>query len=147
MKAASGKAAFICLRSLSMKDRSRNSLIVPLAALACLAAAGAIALYAVYLDRTRNGEPLTMGAPQMPTGILAAEADQLMGGPPDRTARVSGILINSTLLDATNAKAAKYGPPQDYNLRIWERGSINVTVVIGSDGRVVGRYARKKPAT
>jgi hypothetical protein len=47
------------------------------------------------------------------------------------------------LLDASNSKAAQYGPPQQYDLRIWERGSINVTVVIGSDGRVVGRYAWK----
>jgi hypothetical protein len=122
-----------------MKDRSKNSLIVPLLALACVAAAAAIASYAAYLDHARNGASLTAGIPQMPTCILAAEADQLMGGPPDRTARMSGVFINSTLLDATNSKAAKYGPPQDYELHTWERGSINVTVVIDNDGRVVGR--------
>jgi hypothetical protein len=126
-----------------MKDRSRNSLVVPLAAVVCLVAAGAIGLYAVYLDSTRNSDSLTAGIPQMPSGMLAAEAERLMGGPPDRTARMKGVFINSTLLDAANSKAAKYGPPQDYELHIWEKGSMNVTVVIGGDGRVAGRLLWK----
>jgi hypothetical protein len=122
-----------------MIDRSKNSWRVPLAAVACLAAAGAIRLYAAYLDHARNGESLTMAAPAIPLGVLAAEADQLMGEPPDRTSRMSGVFINSMLLDARNSKAARYGPPQVYDLRIWNRGRVQVTIVIGSDGRVVGR--------
>ncbi|HBL48575.1 hypothetical protein [Gimesia sp.] len=78
---------------------------------------------------------------RIPLGISAAEADALMGTPPDAVSRTRGTLMNSTImLSADNSLAAQYGGPQLYTIRTWNRGEGHATVAVDQSGKVAGRW-------
>jgi len=69
---------------------------------------------------------------RIPLGISAAEADALMGTPPDAVSQTRGTLLNSmTMLSADNSL---------YTIRIWNRGEGHVTVAVDQSGKVAGRW-------
>lgn len=76
----------------------------------------------------------------------AAEAERLIGRRPDQVTQTTGVLLHGvTLLAATNSRAAAYGAPQSYELRVWQRGDFAACVVIDRNGLVAGRYSRRGP--
>ncbi|WP_417390691.1 hypothetical protein [Gimesia sp.] len=78
---------------------------------------------------------------RIPLGISAAEADTLMGTPPDAVSQTRGTLLNSTtMLSADNSLAAKNGGPHTYTIRIWYRGDSHATVAVDQSGKVAGRW-------
>jgi len=89
----------------------------------------------------RRGEELRMAVATMPLGITGAEADAIVGEPPDRVSRQAGVLVTPvTMLAATNSKAAAYGAAQPFTLRTWKRGTVKATVAIDANGQVAGRW-------
>ena len=89
----------------------------------------------------RRGEGLRTAVATMPLGITSAEADAIIGEPPDHVSQQSGILVTPvTMLAATNSKAAAYGAAQPFTLRTWKRGTVKATVAIDANGQVAGRW-------
>jgi hypothetical protein len=89
----------------------------------------------------RRGEELRMAIATMPLGITRAEADAIVGEPPDHVSQQAGVLVTPvTMLAATNSKAAAYGAAQPFTLRTWKRGTVKATVAIDANGQVAGRW-------
>ena len=131
-------AAAACARP-AVRRRAKQAMVLALAAL------GGLAGTAGY-ERAiqRQAAELERAIARVRSGVTAAEADRLIGRKPDQVAQTSGVLLNGvTLLAATNAKAAAYGPPQPYEARIWQRGDVKACVIIDRSGLVVGRYSRR----
>ena len=83
---------------------------------------------------------------QMPTGISAAEAEQRIGRPPDRTTQQAGVIINPVMMyTASNSLAADNGKPQIYDCRLWYCGSLTVSVCTDDRGRVTFRTTTRPP--
>ena len=77
----------------------------------------------------------------MPLGISAAEADVLVGTAPDSISETEGVLMSPvTMLTASNELSPKYGEPETYSLRVWNRGDVGATVAVDSEGKVAGRW-------
>jgi hypothetical protein len=124
------------LRQPSTRKRFRQTLTLTLAALGGLAGTFAYQRFAEY-----QAQQLEFSIARMPTGITATDADRLMGHRPDQISQVSGVLVDRImLLAATNSKAAAYGAPQQYEVRLWQRGDVQACVVVDRDGHVAGRY-------
>ena len=130
----SAVAAYFLVKRISLK-----SLYLVFTGIAC-----AFGIVSYLLERERSGERLELAVAHMSKGIAAAEADRLLGGPPDRTGRHSGVLVNGvTFLSAENSKAGDYGEPTTYDLRIWQHGPVTACILIDGDGRVAGRYTHR----
>jgi hypothetical protein len=129
-----GVAAYLLVKRFSMK-----ALCLVFTGIAC-----AFGFLSYLLERERIGDRLELVVASLPSGITTAEADRLLGGPPDRISRHAGVLVNGvTFLSAENSKAKEHGGPQLYELRTWQRGAVNATVIIDHNGFVAGRYTWK----
>jgi hypothetical protein len=90
--------------------------------------------------RRRQGMALELAIAHVPLGISSAEADKLLGGPPDNAWPGTGVIVDGvTVLDASNPEAAKHGPISSFEVRRWRRGDVFGLVLIGEDQKVVGR--------
>ena len=77
----------------------------------------------------------------LPLGISPDEADAIIGSTPDRVTEQDGILASPvTMYAASNEKGAKYGEPQTYSMRVWERDGVKAVVAVDRDGKVAGRW-------
>lgn len=77
----------------------------------------------------------------LPLGISPDEADAIIGSTPDSVTEQDGILASPvTMYAASNEKGAKYGEPQTYSMRAWERDGVKGVVAVDSDGKVAGRW-------
>lgn len=108
-----------------------------LAAILLLGVVGLVALITVW---RRQGQALELAIAKVPSGITVAEADRLLGGPPDEVSQTSGVLVHGvTLIAANNPDVAKYGSPSNFEIRRWNRGDVHGFLLIGEDGKVAGR--------
>lgn len=106
------------------------------------------AIVAYHRDATRRAAEREMTTAKMPLGITAAEADAIVGDSPDNVSQTSGVLVTPvTMLAASNSKAADYGVPQNYTLRTWKRGYVNLTVAVDANGKVAGRWTWRQDAS
>jgi hypothetical protein len=102
---------------------------------------GGALMIALQQKRTQDGQTLQAAIAKLPTGIMAADAELVLG-PPDRVFRSKGVLVNGVMfLAAGNPKASAYGKVQGYEQRIWRRGDITASVFVDGNGRVAGRIA------
>lgn len=86
---------------------------------------------------------LDEAAARIPLGIDAIDVDILMGGAPHEIADTRGVMMNSsTMLSEQNSLASKFGPPQNYSLRVWKEGRTGVTIAIDEQGKVAGHWGR-----
>jgi hypothetical protein len=116
-----------------------KTLVVLLALFGCV-----LALVAYRYDAKLKGERLEMAIARIPTGTTAAEADRLIGSAPDEISQSSCVIAGPALLLApSNPKAAAYGKPQLYEFRVWRRGPVTASVVVGPDGKVAARSTWK----
>lgn len=78
----------------------------------------------------------------LPVGVSQVDADNHMGSRPDYVSETSGVLMSPvTMLSPENGLADKYGPPQDFTLRQWNRDGASAVVAIDTTGRVAGRWS------
>jgi hypothetical protein len=116
-----------------------KTLVVLLALFGCV-----LALVAYRYDAKLKGERLEMAIARIPTGITAAEADRMIGSAPDKISQSSCVIaVHGTVYAASNPKAAAYGKPQTYEFRVWRRGPVTASVVVGPDGKVAARSTWK----
>ncbi len=77
----------------------------------------------------------------LPLGISPDEANAIIGSTPDSVTEQDGILISPvTMYAASNEKCMKYGEPETYSMRVWERDGVKGVVAVDSDGKVAGRW-------
>tara|TARA_R110000868_G_scaffold411790_1_gene711395 strand:- start:166814 stop:167326 length:513 start_codon:yes stop_codon:yes gene_type:complete len=114
-------------------------LVIFLTSLGCLLLM-TVGIYFKYAPHNPVTELETVTA-RIPLGISTAEADSLMGTPPDAISQTRGTLMNSmTLLSADNSQSAQQGSVQFYSLRTWHRGDRYATVVIDQSDKVAGHW-------
>jgi hypothetical protein len=100
-----------------------------------------VGIVALRQTAEHRGEELRMAVATMPLGITGAEADAIVGEPPDHVSRQAGVLVTPvTMLAEGNSKAAAYGEAQPFTLRTWKRGTVKATVAIDANGQVAGRW-------
>jgi len=110
-----------------------------LGAILLLGVVGFVVLITIW---RRQGRALELMIARVPVGVSVAEADRLLGGPPDDAWQDTGVLVNGVmLLDASNADAKKYGPIASYEFRRWKRGDVFGIVLIGDDSKVAGHLS------
>jgi hypothetical protein len=127
-------------------DAAKKSAPRALSWLGLLAVVVAILVCAsvVLTVRRRQGSALLQTLALVPNGVAVADADRLMGGPPDSVHQTPGVLVNgATLLGAENADALKHGPIANYEIRRWDRGDLHAFVIVGDDGKVAGRTSMR----
>ena len=77
----------------------------------------------------------------LPLGISPDEADAIIGSTPDNVTEQDGILVSPvTMFAASIENRGKYGEPQAYSMRVWERDGLKGVVAVDSDGKVAGRW-------
>jgi hypothetical protein len=119
--------------------RMRLQKLIEIAAV--IAVAVLVGIVAFRQAAENRGDELRMAVATMPLGITGAEADAIVGEPPDHVSRQAGVLVTPvTMLAATNSKAAAYGAAQPFTLRTWKRGTVKATVAIDAKGQVAGRW-------
>lgn len=122
-----------------MHPRLKPYLVIFLTSLGCLLLM-TVGTYFKYAPRNPVTELETVTA-RIPLGISTAEADALMGTPPDAISQTRGTLMNSmTMLSADNSLSEQYGIPQTYTLRTWHRGDRHATVAVDQSGKVTGHW-------
>jgi hypothetical protein len=115
----------------------------PILLLICAFAAlvGGALLIALQQKRTQDGQALQAAIAGLPTGIMATDAERVLGLP-DRVLRAKGVLVNGVMfLAAGNPKASKYGKVERYEQHVWRRGDVTASVFVDGNGRVAGRIA------
>lgn len=123
-----------------MHPRLKPYLVIFLTSLGCLLLM-TVGIYFKYAPRNPVTELETVTA-RIPLGISTAEADALMGTPPDAISQTRGTLMNSmTMLSADNSLSAQYEIPQTYTLRTWHSGDTHATVAVNQSGKVAGRWS------
>lgn len=118
----------------------RNRLIL-LASVTTVATLMAFGLAYLRIERPRTVSQFEATIASLPLGISPAEADALIGSAPDTVTEQDGILATPvTMYAASNEQGAKYGEPQTYSMRIWERDGVKAVVAIDVEGKVAGRW-------
>ena len=123
-----------------MQAKVKPYLVMIFASLGCI-----LLMTVVIFTRHAPRHPVTeleTITSRIPLGISAAEADALMGTPPDAVSETRGTLMNSmTMLSADNSLSAQYGGPHTYTIRIWNQGEGHATVAVDQTGKVAGRWS------
>jgi hypothetical protein len=118
--------------------RNRLILLASVTAVATLMALG------VAYSRIESPRPISQfeaTVASLPLGISPDEADAIIGSTPDSVTEQDGILASPvTMYAASNEKGAKYGEPQTYSMRVWERDGVKGVVAVDSDGKAAGRW-------
>lgn len=118
----------------------RPILVLMPIAIACVAMALA------YFERQRRVEELVRIISAMPVGISAAEAERLIGRPPDETWQQPGVVVNYfTIADPASPLAAGCDEPQQYDVRLWSCGPLTIGVWSDEAERVVVRSGWYRP--
>ena len=101
----------------------------------------AFAFAFTQIERSHPMSEIETTVANLPLGITAAEADNVMGMSPDSVRSTLGVLVTPvTMLAASNVLAKQYGEPQAYSMRIWQRDGVNAVVAVDSSGAVAGRW-------
>jgi hypothetical protein len=117
-----------------------NRLIL-LASVTTVATLMALGLAYLRIERPRPVSPFEATIASLPLGISPDEADAMIGSAPDTVTEQDGILATPvTMYAASNEKGAKYGEPQTYSMRMWERDGVKAVVAVDRDGKVAGRW-------
>lgn len=115
--------------------RYRRPILIALTVLACL-----VSLVAYDRHRQWRADAIERTVARMPLGVSGAEAERRIGRPPDRVTQEMGVILNSvTMYTASNSRAAEYGTPQMYDVRIWYFGPLTAWVYTDRNDRVVMR--------
>lgn len=123
-----------------MSVRVKRYLKIILTVLGCLLLM-TVGIYFKYAPRHQVSELESITA-RIPLGISAAEADALMGTPPNAISQTRGTLMNSmTLLSTDNSQSAQQGSVQLYSLRTWHRGDTHATIAVDQSGIVAGHWS------
>ena len=94
------------------------------------------------IERPRQITQTEITVASLPLGVSQVEADNHMGSKPDYVFVTSGVLMSPvTMLSPENELAEKYGPPQDFTLRQWNRDGVSAVVAIDTSGNVAGRWS------
>jgi hypothetical protein len=118
--------------------RDRLLLLASVTTVATLMAFG---LAYLRIEWPRPVSQLEATIASLPLGTSADEADAMIGSAPDTVTEQEGVLATPvTMYAASNEKGAKYGEPQTYSMRMWERDGVRAVVAIDGDGKVAGRW-------
>lgn len=117
----------------------KRYLVIFLSSLGCLLLV-TIGIFIKYAPHNPVTELESITA-KIPLGITAAEADALLGAPPDSVSQTRGTLLNSmTMVSPENELSAQHGGPQLYTLRTWNRGDRHATIVVDQSDKVAGHW-------
>lgn len=95
----------------------------------------------VSIESPRPTSQFEASVALLPLGISPDEADSILGSPPDSISSQDGILASPvTMYTSANEKGFKYGEPQTYSLRVWERDGVKGVVAVDRNGLVAGRW-------
>lgn len=121
---------------------TRTSKLMLIAAVACVGYW--VIVFAMSCHRRYHGEQLEWAVVQVQMGFTAAEAELVLGGPPDDVSQTSGVFMNRvTFLTAENSLAANYGESRPYEVHRWQRGDAQASVFIDEKGRVAGGWVTR----
>lgn len=117
---------------------------VRLVALATATTVATLLAFGIAFARIESPRPISQFEATiafLPLGISSDKADSLIGSPPDSVALQDGVLASPvTMFAASNEQGRKYGEPQTYSLRVWERGGVKGVVAVDRNGLVAGRW-------
>lgn len=122
--------------------KTKNRRLLMLSAISTLAVIIVFAGLVMQIERPVPVTALEVSVAKLPLGIDATEVDNHMGSNPDSMSVTRGVLMSPvTMLTPENELAAKYGPPQDFTLRQWNRDGVSAVVAFDDTGRVAGRWS------
>ena len=122
-----------------MKDKRKR--LIWLASVTTIATWMALGLAYGRIERPRPVSQLEAMIASLPLGLSPADADALIGSAPDTVTEQDGILATPlTMFAVSNEQGRKYGDPQTYSLRMWERDGVKAVVAIDGEGKVAGRW-------
>lgn len=121
--------------------KTKPTRLVLLASVTAVATLMAFGLAYLQIEWPRPISLLEATIASLPLGISPDEADALIGSAPDSVTEQDGILATPvTMYAASNEQGAKYGEPQTYSMRRWERDGVKAVVAVDRDGKVAGRW-------
>ncbi|QDT42341.1 hypothetical protein Pan241w_24240 [Gimesia alba] len=95
----------------------------------------------------RQLTPLESKVDQIPLGATRREVRKLIGSRHIATFQTTGVIVNHQIKKGPPKLLVRYGPPQDYSIRIWKQDGMHARIAFDESGKVVCRSVRSQSGT